>query len=573
MLGRFLLGLVLLVVMSLGGCVVPMDFTTKVVMNGEGVSLDYDGEMIVLPVYEVRDDETTVADRRKLMEHYDLAIRDESQKAGGTYEGSYDLDGVMDVEFHRQYTYDSLHSTELGALMEVRHLGGGVYEFQTKRATAREQAYMKKLGIDLDDLSGKVTFELSEGITVVEHNADSEPGMFSNGYSWDLDVGKGERLRLVVEVAAVKKRIAEEKEQRRKAREKEERLQAEQDQRIAERYAAEWEGYFKNVESAKTASSQELMKMKVKQAAFKHTRKKYYGGKVKDIYTLSFTLENRTTSEVDVERYTLQARDGAGRVVAQQDFKGDWSKDKRLVPGAEKLRIYTADLDEDVFREGVRRKVDSGEYHLFLGVTGLRYRSGSFSGEQVRLDGSPFRPDEPRQPHIRWEAAGQLEDVERAARLKHADELIPRKSMCQALVVPKPKEVDPLESAKHAPKVSGGGMGAKGATKVKAERPVQKSEHANQTDQQAKQEDIVPGGSVPQAVADGDGATKEDGAHADESVAPVSENCPGDKTVESEKGGQAEEKEESGVLETVGEGLGQVNDALKSVNEVLSIFK
>lgn len=578
MMGRALLGLMLLAVMSLGGCVVPMEFSTKVVMNAEGLSLDYDGEMIVLPVYEVRDDETTEADRRKLMEHYDLAIRDESQKAGGTYEGSYDLDGVMDVEFHRQYTYDSLRSTELGALMEVRHLGDGVYEFQTKRATAKEQAYMKKIGIDLGDLSGDVTFELSDGITVVEHNADSEPGVFSSGYSWDLNVGKGERLRMVVEVAAVKRRIAEEKERQRKAREQEERLQAEKDRRILTRYAAEWEGYFKNVESAKTASFQELKKVQVVHAAYKHTRKKLYNGKMKELYVLSFILENRTVSEVDVERYTLQAKDAAGRVVAQQDFKGEWSKDKGLAPGVKKSRMYTADLDEDIFQEGIRKKIELGEYHLYMGVTGLKYRSGSFSGKRVRLDGSPFRPDEPRHPNIRWEAAGQLEDVERAARLKHPDELIPRASLCQAsvakaAVASKPKEANPLEAAKHAPEASVGDIGVKATTEAKGDKRVQEIDGANSARQQAKEEDAATGGNVPETVAGVDGAIKSGSGEGGE--APVFENETGQGSMaESAKSGQAEGEEEAGgALETVGAGLEQVNDALKSVNEVLSIFK
>lgn len=311
-----------LLILLLSACIVPEDFTLNMTAGPSDVSFSYDGTIVVINVFAARNEEKA-KNKADMMKVFDENFRDEVVKNNGQYKSEYDLNGRMGVETQLSLPYSKLRDRNLYNLIKTTHRGNGVFEFNSVLIKPGDQNHLKSIGLDIDDISGDIAFTPREGVKVLEHNAESEPGLFSKAYKWDLEMGRGETVHIVVEVESIKREIERKKKEKQKAAEAARKARLEQLQKINTAYENDLILYYAGVRRARLNSENIYRNIRyINPVITAYVNPKYKKASVHDRIKINVQawIENNSQFDVGIDDHFVAIKDKSGEIVLTDWF-------------------------------------------------------------------------------------------------------------------------------------------------------------------------------------------------------------------------------------------------------------
>lgn len=370
------------------GCVVPMNFSLDVKATPKALNLAYDGDMLFIDVFAAKD-EMGKSEKAKIMAEVDDAFRQEALKSNGVYESEYTLDGLISMKSSMGWPYAKLNRKDFGNLIKIEKIDDGIFRISSNKLSIKDANHLKSLGADLDDIQGYFSFEATDGIKVLKHNASSEPGVFSKKYKWDHDL-INKSILLEFEVVELRRSIIAERE----------RIAAEKKKKREQEFKAWYDGYVAYHNSISAArekvneiySSIEIQNVSLPITKEKRTFTEYH-------IQPSFEVVNNGRFPVSLGGVYLKFYDHKGKYIGidRRHYK-DSFKNKTLKPGdrvsikGDSSHLYSTSSSmhtRDFLSHGYNCAIFPSEVYL--------------NGKVIKPNGQPLIRKKPKlPPYVGW---------------------------------------------------------------------------------------------------------------------------------------------------------------------------
>lgn len=128
-----------------------------------------------------------------------LEIVDELKEDASFRSVSYEGDAVYAVEYRHQAVFDGSYYFLGGSESAFFHITSHRDNCRIEISSVEIEASMRN-DLLMAGLSSRGTVQVSTNAKVVEHNAQSEPGLFSGTYRWELDGLDDGRAYIVLDI-------------------------------------------------------------------------------------------------------------------------------------------------------------------------------------------------------------------------------------------------------------------------------------------------------------------------------------------------------------------------------------
>ncbi len=190
---------------ALSACFLPDRYKAELALKADGTfTADFNGEATMIPYladYQKWSPERKKAEEAKAPAEFAKMVgKDGIKKA--EYLGAGRIAFVVsengEVARKVDNSFGGAYNLPLG-LMKMRSDPLGQLVVESEKIGERDIAAIKQLGA-----MSKGDICIKSGARVIEHNADSTPGIFSSCYSWKgFDVLTGKQLRMVIDLPAM----------------------------------------------------------------------------------------------------------------------------------------------------------------------------------------------------------------------------------------------------------------------------------------------------------------------------------------------------------------------------------
>lgn len=171
----------------MAGCLVPDRYTATLSLTGAGdYTLNYDGEAVDLVMLDAREKgQLTPKLERDMVALYTKELAKQAKGLTLTYKG----DARFRAKFDSAGNYRSGKVKEIADLLQLRLMKDGILDVKSV-----DLGNVKKLPKGVSS-TGDIC--ITTDMEVIEHNADSTPGLLSKCYRWkNYDMINGPRLVL-----------------------------------------------------------------------------------------------------------------------------------------------------------------------------------------------------------------------------------------------------------------------------------------------------------------------------------------------------------------------------------------
>lgn len=162
----------------LTGCLFPEKFSSNVTFSENGsYTVDFDGTVAnVFYLIDKAKGATASKNEEQVRQEFEKMA-----KTQGVTNVKYLGDGRAAVKLAKQVT--SGQETDLFGMIKIGRDRQGQYYAATPAFDANSRKMLKDLTLRVD---GSLSVKLPKNAEVINHNADSTPGIFSSSYSWKI---------------------------------------------------------------------------------------------------------------------------------------------------------------------------------------------------------------------------------------------------------------------------------------------------------------------------------------------------------------------------------------------------
>lgn len=178
----------------LSGCLLPDRFEATLDLGPQRATLDYRGELVVMPAYADAAKLSAADDEKMVREALDAVAADVRHDGGSVDYAPLGKGRVKAVVVWTQALPPVEGKTTFADLVAIRRHADGALEIVTPALTDRDRTQLTKMG--LGDAAGRLCVTTTG--TVVESNAPAKPEAAGGCHGWSIAVLKDAPVRMVV---------------------------------------------------------------------------------------------------------------------------------------------------------------------------------------------------------------------------------------------------------------------------------------------------------------------------------------------------------------------------------------